>query len=80
MSNLVFSLIVISAVMHAAWSLLMKRSRHKMVFIWWMSFASSGLVTVALPLASEPFRFADLHNLWTHLGRTLLGGGFRPKE
>ncbi|WP_298267597.1 EamA family transporter [Geobacter sp.] len=59
MSTLAFSLIVISAVMHALWNLLVKRSRHKTVFIWWMFVASGGLFTVTLPLVPEPFRWPD---------------------
>jgi drug/metabolite transporter (DMT)-like permease len=59
MSNLAFSLIVISAVMHALWNLLVKRSRHKTVFIWWMFVASFGIFTVTLPLATEPFHLPD---------------------
>lgn len=59
MSNLAFSLIVISAVMHALWNLLVKRSRHKTVFIWWMFLASCSLFTAALPLVSEPFCLPD---------------------
>jgi drug/metabolite transporter (DMT)-like permease len=59
MSNLAFSLIVISAIMHALWNLLVKRSRHKTVFIWWMFVASFGIFTATLPLATEPFRLPD---------------------
>ncbi len=55
MSLLAFSLIVISAVMHALWNLLVKRSRHKTAFIWWMFVASGSLFTLSLPLAPEPF-------------------------
>lgn len=56
MSNLAFSLIVISAAMHALWNLLVKRSRHKTVFIWWMFLTSFILFSAALPLVQEPFR------------------------
>jgi len=56
MSLFAFSLIVISAVMHALWNLLVKRSRHKTVFIWWMFVASGGLFTLILPLIPVPFR------------------------
>jgi len=55
MTTLAFTLIVISALMHALWNLLVKRSRHKTVFIWWMFVASGGLFTIALPLVPEPF-------------------------
>lgn len=57
MSHLAFTLIIISAVMHALWNLLVKRSRHKTVFIWWMFIASGTLFTIILPLAPEPFRW-----------------------
>ena len=55
MSNLAFSLIVISAVMHAIWNLLVKRSRHKTVFIWWMFVATFVIFTAALPFMPEIF-------------------------
>lgn len=41
--------------MHALWNLLVKRSRHKTVFIWWMFVASGSLFTLSLPLAPEAF-------------------------
>lgn len=63
MSTLTFSLIVISAVMHALWNLLVKRSRHKTVFIWWMFVASGTLFTVSLPLAPEPFARPEIETL-----------------
>src|SRR6185369_8828027 len=63
MSNLAFTLIVISAVMHAIWNLLVKRSRHKTVFIWWMFVASFGLFTAFLPLLSEPFHWPGTETL-----------------
>lgn len=55
MSSLAFTLIVISALMHALWNMLVKRSRHKTVFIWWMFVASSGLFTLAISLVPGPF-------------------------
>lgn len=51
MSTLAFTLILFSAVMHACWNLLVKRSRDKTVFIWWMFVASGSLMTLALPMA-----------------------------
>jgi len=57
MSNLAFSLIIISAVMHAIWNVLVKRSRHKTVFIWWMFLTSSVLFTATLPLSHEAFNW-----------------------
>jgi drug/metabolite transporter (DMT)-like permease len=63
MSPLAFTLIIISAVMHALWNLLVKRSRHKTVFIWWMFVASGGLFTLTIPFLPEPFRQPDAHTL-----------------
>jgi len=60
MSTLAFTLIIISAVMHALWNLLVKRSRHKTVFIWWMFVASSALYSLTLPLVPEPFHWPNL--------------------
>ncbi|GFO57499.1 membrane protein [Geomonas sp. Red276] len=59
MSNLAFILIIISAVMHALWNLLVKRSRQKTVFIWWMFLTSSTLFTLLLPWAPEQFRWPE---------------------
>lgn len=59
MSNLAFFLILISSIMHALWNLLVKQSRHKTVFIWWM-FVSSGLMfTVLLLLLGKPLLMPD---------------------
>ncbi|NTW81076.1 MAG: EamA family transporter [Geobacteraceae bacterium] len=63
MSPLSFTLIIISAVMHALWNLLVKRSRHKTVFIWWMFVASGSLFTIILPFLSESFCRPDIHTL-----------------
>ena len=63
MSNLAFTLIVISAIMHALWNLLVKRSRHKTVFIWWMFVTAFVLFTAALPLVPEPFRWPGIDTL-----------------
>lgn len=54
MSNLALILIIISAVMHALWNLLVKRSRDKTVFIWWMFIASGTLVSLVVPFVG-PF-------------------------
>jgi drug/metabolite transporter (DMT)-like permease len=50
MSSIAFTLIVFSALMHALWNLLVKRSQDKTVFIWWMFATSGSLMTVALPV------------------------------
>ncbi|MCM0083914.1 EamA family transporter [Geomonas sp. Red32] len=59
MSNLAFTLIIISAVMHAIWNLLVKQSHHKTVFIWWMFLMSSTLFTLTLPFAPEQFHWPE---------------------
>ena len=55
MATFALLLIIFSAVMHAFWNLLVKRSRHKTVFIWWMFVASSALYSLTLPLVPESF-------------------------
>lgn len=63
MSQLAFILIVISAVMHALWNLLVKRSTHKTVFIWWMFVTSSALFTTLIVSLPEPFKTPDSHTM-----------------
>lgn len=63
MSDLAFTLIIISAVMHALWNLLVKRSRHKTVFIWWMFVTSFTLFTATLPLLPETFHWPGIDTL-----------------
>lgn len=60
MSNLAFVLILLSSLMHAIWNLLVKQSRHKTVFIWWM-FVSSGLLfSLIMPFIPGPVPVPDL--------------------
>jgi len=54
MSSYAFTLILFSALMHALWNLLVKRSGDKTVFIWWMFATSCSLMTLTLPLVG-PF-------------------------
>ena len=54
MSSYAFTLILFSALMHALWNLLVKRSGDKTVFIWWMFATSCSLMTLSLPLVG-PF-------------------------
>jgi drug/metabolite transporter (DMT)-like permease len=54
MSTFALLLIIFSAIMHAFWNLLVKRSRDKTVFIWWMFIASGTLMNLVLPFAG-PF-------------------------
>ncbi len=55
MSTLALSLILFSALMHALWNLLVKRSVDKTVFIWWMFLSSGILLNIALLFMSTPF-------------------------
>lgn len=48
MNSLAFSLILFSALMHASWNLLVKRSHDKTVFIWWMFVMSGSLFSVLI--------------------------------
>jgi len=59
MSNLAFTLIIISSVMHALWNLFVKQSLHKTVFIWWMFISSGLLFTLSLPLIPGPVPVPD---------------------
>lgn len=68
MTSLALFLILFSAVMHALWNLLVKQSRHKTVFIWWMFVCSSLLFTLLLLLVPGSFPPPDLRIL-------LLGAG-----
>jgi len=69
MSNLAFTLILFSALVHAFWNLLVKRSQDKTVFIWWMFVASGSLMTLALPLVG-PFPLPS----WRVVGLAAVGG------
>ncbi|MFO7983434.1 MAG: EamA family transporter [Desulfuromonadales bacterium] len=60
MSSLAFSFILFSAFMHALWNLLVKRSRDKTAFIWWMFFCSGGLFTILLPGVPGAFPAPDV--------------------
>jgi len=55
MSTLAFVLILFSALMHALWNLLVKRSRDKTVYIWWMFLVSGTLFTCLLPFLPGSF-------------------------
>lgn len=54
MSTLALTLILFSALMHALWNLLVKRSTDKTVFIWWMFVSSGTMMNAGLPFAG-PF-------------------------
>ena len=63
MSTLAFSLILFSALMHALWNLLVKRSRDKTIYIWWMFVVSATLFTALLPFLPGPFPLPSPHIL-----------------
>lgn len=68
MSNLAFVLILFSALMHALWNLLVKQSRDKTAFIWWMFCCSAGLFT--LVMLALPEHFPPLTPRYLLLGAT----------
>ena len=55
MSSHAFTLILFSALMHALWNLLVKRSGDKTVFIWWMFVSSGLLLNLLTPLLPGAF-------------------------
>ena len=55
MSSSAFALILFSALMHALWNLLVKRSVDKTVFIWWMFVYATVLMNALVLLLPEPF-------------------------
>jgi len=55
MENLALSLIIFSAFMHALWNLLVKQSRDKTVFIWWMFVCAFGLMNLYMLWPGRPF-------------------------
>lgn len=55
MSSHAFTLILFSALMHALWNLLVKRSGDKTVFIWWMFVASGLLLNLLMPFLPGEF-------------------------
>ena len=68
MSTLAFTLILFSAFMHALWNLLVKRSKDKTVFIWWMFVTSGSLMVLVLPMAG-PFPLPS----WRVIGLAAIG-------
>lgn len=60
MSSFAFSLCLFSGLMHALYNLLIKRSRNKTVFIWWMFVVSTLIFTLALPFLPGTFHRPDL--------------------
>ena len=59
MSSLAFVLILASGLLHALYNFLIKRSRNKTVFIWWLFAFSTALFTLALPVFPGPFPAPD---------------------
>lgn len=54
METLALFLILCSALMHALWNLLVKQSRDKTVFIWWMFLNSWILMTLVVMVRTQP--------------------------
>ncbi len=55
MQTLALVLILFSALMHALWNLLVKQSRDKTVFIWWMFVCAFILMNFLMLLPGRPF-------------------------
>lgn len=55
MNGTAFILILFSALMHALWNLLVKRSHDKTVFIWWMFLLSGVLLNLLLLVTPDAF-------------------------
>ncbi|PLX97410.1 MAG: EamA family transporter [Desulfuromonas sp.] len=58
MDSLALLLIVFSALMHALWNLLVKQSRDKTIFIWWMFVCSWSLMSLFMLVSGF-----DLHDI-----------------
>jgi len=54
-NTLAFMLIIFSALAHAFWNLLVKQSRDKTVFIWWMFVCSGSLLNLVVLVMPQPF-------------------------
>jgi drug/metabolite transporter (DMT)-like permease len=68
MSATAFSLILFSALMHAFWNLLVKRSVHKTVFVWWMFLMSGSMLNIYILFRPEPLPIPDMPVLLFALG------------
>ena len=68
MSTLAFSLVLASGLMHALYNLLIKRSRNKTVFIWWMFACSTVLFTLLIPFLPGPILRPDFTVLFLGAG------------
>jgi len=55
METLALLLIVFSALMHALWNMLVKQSKDKTVFIWWMFACAFSLMNLYMLLPGRPF-------------------------
>jgi drug/metabolite transporter (DMT)-like permease len=61
MSYYAFILIAFSGIMHALYNLLIKQSRNKTVFIWWMFCCSTCLFTALMPFLPGSFPRPDVN-------------------
>jgi len=60
-NSLAFSLILLSALMHALWNLLVKQSSDKTAYIWWMFLQSGLLFSLIMLLVPSPFPPLSFH-------------------
>lgn len=63
MSYSAFILIAFSGIMHALYNLLIKQSRNKTVFIWWMFSCSTALFSAFMPFLPGRFPRPDVETL-----------------
>ncbi len=63
MEPLALLLILFSALMHALWNMLVKQSRDKTVFIWWMFLCAFGLMNLYMLVPGQPFPPFSAHYL-----------------
>jgi len=63
MDSLALLLIVFSALMHALWNLLVKQSRDKTIFIWWMFLCSWSLMSVFVLASGKSLPELSLRSL-----------------
>lgn len=63
MDNFALLLIIFSALMHALWNLLVKQSRDKTIFIWWMFVCSWSLMSLFMLGSGSGFPELSLRSL-----------------
>jgi len=63
MDTLPLMLIVFSALMHALWNLLVKKSKDKTIFIWWMFLCSFSMMSLPVFASGRPLPTLSPHYL-----------------